>query len=74
MERYRNINGGSGVLAYETGKDFIKICFRGDEIYLYNYAKPGKEHVEEMKALAEKGIGLSTYISQNVRENYFQKL
>lgn len=74
MKRYRNINGGSGVLAYETGEDYIQIQFQGNETYLYNEEKPGKEHVDQMKTLAEKGLGLSTYISQHVGKNYFKKI
>jgi len=37
MERYRDINGDSGVLAYETGPDFIRVQFKDHSVYLYTY-------------------------------------
>lgn len=71
MKTYKNKSGDSGVAAYETGADFIKILFRkSPKIYTYTYQNPGEEPVERMKILAEKGSGLSIYISQNVKSNY----
>lgn len=69
---YKNIQGDSGVTAYEPGKDHIKVVFN-DVVYLYTYKKPGKTHVEKMKKLAKDGAGLSTYISQNVKDKYEKK-
>lgn len=69
MEIYRNLKGASGVIAFEIGDDYIKVRFR-DGIYLYNYEKPGRSHVEQMKLLATAGKGLSTYISKYIRDNY----
>ena len=66
----------SGVIAYEIGNDFIILKFKerskdGKQIYLYNYAKPGGEHVEAMKKKAVKGKGLSAYRNQHVpKEEY----
>lgn len=74
MERYKNLAGNSGVVAYEIGSDFIKVEFRGGSIYLYNYHSAGKENIERMKELAMAGKGLSTFISQVVREKYASKL
>ena len=69
---YLNKSGKSGVCFFETGKDFIKVWFEKEKSpYLYNYRKPGKKHIEKMKLFAKKGLGLSTYISQHVKENYF---
>ena len=73
MKKYGNIHGNSGVIAYETGTDFIRICFQGNETYLYNEIKPGKAKVDQMKLLAEKGQGLSTFISQYVKNQYYKK-
>lgn len=74
MKTYKNLSGDSGVVAYETGKSFIKIKFEGESgIYTYDYKRPGKEQVEEMKRLAVKGQGLSTFISQEVRTNFSSK-
>jgi hypothetical protein len=70
---YKNVNGSSGVIAYETGTDFIKVRFTDGTIYHYSYQKPGKQHVERMKKRASAGKGLSTYISQFVREKYERK-
>lgn len=64
MKRYRNKSGDSGVVAYESGADYINIEFKGGANYAYNYLKPGKLAVEKMKALAIKGFGLSTFISR----------
>jgi hypothetical protein len=44
--------------------------FKDGRTYLYDYAKPGKVHVEEMKKLAVEGNGLTTYINKYVRDNY----
>ena len=74
MKQYLNLQGDSGVVAFETGRDYIKILFRGGEVYLYTNAITGREHVTEMKELAEKGRGLSTYISQHVKNRYAEKL
>lgn len=73
MERYKNLSGNSGVVAYESGPDFIKIKFRDGGVYLYNYSVTGKFNVERMKKLAEDGRGLNTFISRNVREDYAAK-
>jgi len=71
MIRYKNISRNSGVKAYSIREDHIKVRFAGStEIYTYSYRKAGKSHVENMKSLAEKGKGLSTYISKYVRELY----
>jgi len=70
MKKYKNISGSSGITAYETGPDWIKVKFTSGTVYKYNYSKPGRHHVEKMKSLAEEGRGLSTYISQNVEDLY----
>jgi hypothetical protein len=66
MERYKNLGGDSGVFAFETGADFIKIKFKTSPIiYVYTNMKTGLHHVEAMKQLAERGAGLQTYINQH---------
>ncbi|WP_295771173.1 hypothetical protein [uncultured Mucilaginibacter sp.] len=74
MVKYHNLSGNSGVEAYETGNDNIKIRFKGGDVYLYSYTKPGKRHVEQMKRLATIGEGLATYISRSVKNNFEAKL
>jgi hypothetical protein len=74
MEKYKNKSGNSGVTHYEIGNDFIKIKFENNpEIYTYNYQIPGSSAVEKMKALAKDGEGLSTFITQEVKDDYFGK-
>ena len=70
MKRYRNLEGHSGVLAYDIRPDAIAVRFAGGDVYDYTYVRPGRTHVEAMKRLALAGRGLSTYISQHVREDY----
>jgi hypothetical protein len=73
MTLYKNRAGDSGVTAYETGKDFIVIKFIDGTNYLYTNAATGESHIEQMKKLAAQGKGLSTYISQHVKDRYARK-
>jgi hypothetical protein len=71
MTPYSNLSGDSGVAAYEIGSDFIKVQFRhSTKLYIYDSAKPGSSHVQQMQRLAVAGRGLSTYISQHIKKNY----
>jgi hypothetical protein len=67
MKRYKNTGGNSGVTAYETGHDYIKVSFNDDATYLYTYKSAGKGIIEQMKILAENGKGLSTYKPEGER-------
>lgn len=74
MDAYQNKSGVSGIVAYEIGRDFIKVKFEKNNcVYLYNYQRPGARHVDEMKKRATDGIGLATYIGKYVNQNYFSK-
>ena len=73
MQRYRNLDGDSGVLAYEIGDDMVAVKFRNGEVYEYTRASAGRANLERMKLLARAGRGLSTFISQNVHERYARK-
>ena len=73
MRPYAN-SGNSGVLAYETGGDWITILFRGGGKYLYTAASAGAATIGTMKNLAEAGQGLNSFINRFVRSNYEQKL
>jgi hypothetical protein len=70
MERYANLHGNSGVVGFEIGSTFIRVEFHDGAIYRYDAEHPGAPHVERMKVLARTGSGLSTYISQHVRDDY----
>jgi hypothetical protein len=74
METYKNLSGNSGVAAYEIGHDYIDIRFQDGTAFRYDEQHTGKEHVEQMKALAAAGRGLNTYINRHVRMNYAKKL
>lgn len=74
MERYKNLEGHSGVTGYKTGSNSIAVEFNHDAVYQYTYKSAGKKAVEKMKQLAKAGRGLSTYISQSVRESFESKL
>jgi hypothetical protein len=73
MERYANVSGNSGVVAFEIGADFIRVKFLDGGIYRYTYESAGESNVEEMKRLARAGRGLSGFISVSVREMYSRK-
>lgn len=73
MERYKNLGGDSGVVAYEIGSDFIRVQFSDGEIYLYTYASAGSHHIEHMKQLARNGQGLNSFINTTVRKAYARK-
>ena len=74
MPRYKNLSGHSGVVAYETATDSITLTFTDGGRYLYTSVSVGRAALDRMIALAKAGRGLSTFVSQNVRENYERKL
>lgn len=74
MKQYKNISGDSGITAYETTENSISVEFNHDALYRYTYESTGKQKIEKMKKLAAEGKGLSTYISQVVKEKFERKL
>lgn len=70
---YRDIDRDSGVAAYETGPDFIRVQFRDGAVYLYTYVSAGQHNIEEMKRLAAAGDGLNAYINRWVRKAYARR-
>ncbi|HEX9805190.1 MAG TPA: hypothetical protein VGA67_05905 [Candidatus Dojkabacteria bacterium] len=74
MERYKNLGGDSGVVAYEIGDDFIKVRFHDGSLYLYNYQSAGSNNIETMKELAIAGKGLNSFINKVVKNRYASKL
>ena len=73
MERYKNLGGDSGVVAYEIGPDFMRVQFSGGAIYLYTYSSAGSHNIEHMKQLARNGQGLNSFINTTVRKTYVRK-
>ena len=74
MQRYANKSGHSGVVAYAIGDEAITVKFTGGDRYEYTAGSAGADHLARMQALAREGRGLSTYISQHVRDRYARKL
>ena len=74
LKKYKGISGNNGITSYKILGKGIVLEFRYKDLYLYDYTKPGKKHVEQMKILAEGGKGLTTYVNQNVRDNYKEKI
>ncbi|KRA31778.1 hypothetical protein ASD68_14160 [Rhodanobacter sp. Root627] len=74
MKRYRNLDGHSGVTAYECGDGFIRVRFVNGDIYEYTAKATGREHIANMQKLAQAGLGLSTYVSRFVHDDYARKL
>ena len=72
MERYKDIDGDSGVTGFEIGNDYIKVWFNNDW-YSYTYASAGSQNIEQMKKLAKAGDGLNAFINKYVRKRYESK-
>ena len=70
MQPYRRLNQESGVTAFDTGPNWIRVEFVDAGTYTYIYASAGPILVEHMKLLAEAGQGLSAFISRHVRHRY----
>lgn len=74
MKRYLDKSGTSGVRAYAIAEQTVTVQFVDGGTYVYSYASAGRERIEEMKRCAVAGSGLSTYISQHVRQAYESKV
>jgi hypothetical protein len=74
FRRYGNRDGHSGVVAYALVGTGIAVRFVDGAIYLYDRDCPGPMHVARMKALAQDGRGLATYISRRVGRRYTARL
>lgn len=66
MPAYANLSGNSGVTWYDLGDDWIEVRFRkGTRTYRYTAQLNGQQTIDDMKAMAQAGRGLSTFIAQN---------
>lgn len=65
MEPYKNLNGDSGIIAFEIGGDYIKVKFKDGQwtLYIYTHQSAGLTAIETMKTLARQGYDLNSYIS-----------
>lgn len=73
MQRYRNLSGNSGVLAYELSPGRIVVQFNDGWKYEYTHRSAGIEAIATMHRLAQDGRGLSGFIAAHVRERYARK-
>lgn len=75
MERYKNLGGDSGVVAFEIGDGSITVQFRSGQYrnYLYNVASTGVQGIAEMQKLARAGRGLNSYITRVVGKRFARK-
>ena len=73
MERYKNLGGDSGVVAYEIGDDSITVQFHDGWKYLYTNQSTGVNDVAQMKSLAISGQGLNSFISRIIRKRFASK-
>ena len=73
MEKYLDLDGDSGVDAYEIGDGFIRVRFKDNSVYLYTDESTGSENILKMQELAEHGDGLNSFINKKIRKNYALK-
>lgn len=62
---YKALSGAAGIAQYYAMDDCIWLEFHGHTAYLYTAKLSGLDNIVKMKALAESGQGLSTYLNQN---------
>ena len=74
MKTYQNKSGGAGIKGYENLQDGIRIQYNDGSTYLYNYKVNGQKQIEEMKKLADQGIGLTTYLQKYIKDEYAEKI
>lgn len=55
MKAYQDIDGDSGVYAYDFGDDWIKVQFKHGGTFEYQASKIGSVHISTMKRLADFG-------------------
>lgn len=74
MQRYANRGGGSNVVGYEIGADWIEVKFEDGSIYRYDYQSAGASNIALMKQLAGAGRGLNSFIGRVVKRAYSARL
>jgi hypothetical protein len=62
MRIYKNESGKSAVKAYDYGEDWIRIQFENGKIYTYTDDSSSVLKIEQMKKLADLGLGLYTFL------------
>jgi hypothetical protein len=74
MQRYKNLEGHSGVVAWQEALGALAVKFVNGDIYIYTDESTGRVTLAQMAALARAGRGLSTFIARYVRERYAEKI
>lgn len=74
MIPYNSIHGNSGVKNYEIIPQGIALEFEDGAIYVYTDQKTGKRRIQKLKQLAQKGLGLATFINKEVRDQFAEKI
>ena len=74
MTPYGDGERQSGVIAFESGEDYIRIRFKSGATYLYTVEATGEIEVRIMKMLALRGEGLTSYIGKYVKDAYADKV
>ena len=71
IQPYANVDGDSGVSAFEIAATWIDVYFHGaPKRYRYSHRSCGAAHCEQLKALAMAGNGLNSYIMRHVKYGY----
>jgi len=73
MEEYKNLNEGSGIIAYEIANDSISVQFNTGMVYVYTRNSVGSVYLNRMKVMAHNGRGLNSFIMKKVRNKYESK-
>lgn len=71
MRRYENRSGRGGITGYETSPHSIILEFNYKDEYMYDYSRPGREHVEQMKTLAERHVRTNYTKKPNKKASHF---
>jgi hypothetical protein len=74
MERYKNLDGDSGVVGYEISQDAITVQFSDGATHLYTSQSAGPGNLAEMQHSAVAGRWLNSFINRVVRKGYAHKL
>lgn len=73
MERYKDLDGDSGVVAFEIGEGSITVQFNSGMKYLYTVQSAGAAAIADMQRLARIGDGLNSYIKLIADKAYESK-
>jgi len=74
VERYKNLNGDSGVIRYQLDEGVILVQFSDDSLYEYTNTSAGNVSISTMHRLAVAGRGLNSFISTVARKSYSRKI